>query len=298
MDTLYLPVMQRFGTLMSIFFPAMLLAQDMVLQQGTVTVMPGTNLEIQGAVTWNITSGTQVVNDGTIHLRNGAGMNEVPGAPIVGSGTEHAYVEGAILMTDHAPGGLGLLLTSDAPIGPMEVVRGHLPQTMANGQQSVSRWFELMDPPQTPIQNLAFRYDQTELNGLDESVLDLFDHDPQYNYWLPMSAANTPGQLVSTNVLPRPVITAFHEDAALAIPAEKWIDLNVWPTVTSSTVKIALPDNVTLETLQVFDASGRSILVTSQVLANDVVQIDVSSAAPGMLFLQLNGSYVTKIIKQ
>jgi hypothetical protein len=290
--------MQRSGLLMAVFFPAMIFGQDMILEQGTVSVMPGTVLEVQGTITWNITSGSQVINDGEIHLRNGAELNEVPGAPIIGSGTEHAFVEQAIMMTDHAPGGLGLVLTADQPIGPMEVVRGHLPQTMANGQVSVSRWFQFIDPPTSQLQELIFQYDGLELNGLVQEQLDLFDHDPQYTYWLPMLANNIPGELVVQNTQPRPIITAFHEDAALAIPSPEWVDLKVWPTVTGSKVNIALPHEVTLETLQVIDATGRSIMVTQEVLATDVIQIDVSSAAPGMLLLQLNGTHVSKIIKQ
>ncbi len=291
--------MQRLWLILA-FLPMLAGAQDMVLQQGTVTVSPGTVLQLDGPVTWQIPSGSQVINDGQIHLRNGARMDESPGSPITGIGTEHAFVESSMLMNGHAPGGLGLEITDTEAIGPVELVRGHVPQTMAGGEQGIARWFMLVDPPVFQMDELIFRYDATELNGIQAEDLALHHRAQQQTYWVPMYAWNFPAdlQLIVPDALPLPMITAFHEDAAVVMNEFDRSNVKVWPSITRSDIYIEIPDGLSSVQIEVLDATGRVVSDSEAIAEGGLIRCDVSGAAAGMLFIRLNGYPVAKIIKQ
>ncbi len=270
----------------------------MLLQQGQLLVHEGTHLEVVGDLEWTIAD-AQVINEGTIHLLEGARLNESAGHPITGTGTEHAWLE-TPAQGEFEPGGLGLVFISDETVAPFQVVRGHVPISMAgSGAVSVARWFQLIDPPPGPLQQLRFRADMLELNGHTPEDLDIFDANSVLGPWSPMVAEPGPGpvELAAVGVVPRPLITAFDKDAAVGIPRPNMDDLKVWPTLVQEWIHIRA-DNTRIHDLQLFDGNGRMVPIKFSHRDAHSATIDAGGPAAGPLFLRVNGAQTFKLIKE
>jgi hypothetical protein len=275
------------------------MAQEMTLTQGTLHVIEGTVLEIRGDVQYNLLPSSQVINDGRIELRDGARLAEAPGAPVTGTGTEHAWIAAPEILNAVEPGGLGLQLTTTSQAGPLEVIRGHQPMSTAAGQQSVARWYSIVGEggamPQ--FQPLVMRVDPTELNGLTEVDLDLHDAMEPTGPWVPMLTQEGPDPLVltATSVVPRTFITAFHYAATTSIPELEDHGYEVWPTLTDGMVHVR-SNKEPIRSIELLDTHGR-IIQGSIGTGTDIQVIDISGIANGAYLLRLDHRYVFKIVK-
>src|SRR5262245_37410076 len=108
----------RFIFLAAVGHTAFTCAAQMNTLGGTqLTIDPGTSLRVDLTGTWNIASGATVTNNGTITLGADALLNEAPGSPIDGTGTER------ITRTIDTPpnseniGGLGSRITTASVLG-------------------------------------------------------------------------------------------------------------------------------------------------------------------------------------
>ncbi len=294
--------MRTGGLLLLFLSPLLVCGQDMHLAQGELYVAPGTVIEIMGPVEWTFTADAQIINDGRIEFREGAVLLELTGTPIIGSGTEHAWLEVNAPVADHAPGGLGLALTSAAAIGPLEIIRGHSPIVLENEEESVARWFSILNGEPLQLDQLEFKVDQTELNGINADQLGLFDANDPSGPWVPM-LTYTNGDPLLLGVFqpaPRQYITAFHEDAALDVAQ---YDLSkatfkVWPTLSTDLVNLTALDQERIQLLEIFDLRGRLLPVHIQ-RGNGGAEmvLDISSYERGPLFLRVNGRYTFKLVK-
>ncbi|MEL6659497.1 MAG: HYR domain-containing protein [Bacteroidota bacterium] len=71
-------------------------------------------------------------------------------------------------------GGMGLKITTTSDLGSTQIVRRHTSQ-MVLGNPSIERSFEVIPTNNSSLNaNLVFYYDESELNGVDESTLELF----------------------------------------------------------------------------------------------------------------------------
>ena len=285
--------------IIAIFLPALLHAQQMVLSGGSLSIAEGTTVRIENAVEWQIASDAQVINDGRIELPDGAHLAEAAGSPITGNGTEHAWTEAA-QMLDEIPGGLGLEFTTGAVIGPWEIVRGHVPIVMGNGQQSVARWF-MLNGTLVPIEELVFHFDATEANGATAAELDIHHADQTGGPWVPMLAAanGDPYALEVFSTQPRQYITAFLHDAATGmIEMEAEDAFVVHPTLIIDQATVRSKQNTAIERIELFDQAGRTIVFRALQLNAGRIELDLSDLTSGAYFLRINGRHNFKVVKQ
>ncbi|MEO6695727.1 MAG: dockerin type I domain-containing protein, partial [Ignavibacteria bacterium] len=126
--------------------------------------------------------GVLTVSNGDLNL-NGRIISLLPNATLVETnGNTVTGTSGYITATRNlnAPialnvAGLGASITSSANLGLTQIKRGHTVQTLAPGHQSIKRFFTF-DPQNNSDLNatLVFKYDDSEINGLTESGLQLF----------------------------------------------------------------------------------------------------------------------------
>ena len=136
----------------------------------TLTVQNGGAVEVSNGGTWAL-HGTTVDLGGT---GSTASINETDGG---------RFADGTLTATrtldapsSATPAGLGITITTASNLGTVTITRGHAVQTAPNGNESIRRYYDL-----TPSQNnsgldaeLTLSYADAELNGLNESGLEVF----------------------------------------------------------------------------------------------------------------------------
>lgn len=71
-------------------------------------------------------------------------------------------------------GGLGAILTSSSSLGNVVITRGFTAMS-GNGNTGIKRWYNIAPANNSGLNaTLVFKYDESELNGIDESKLTLF----------------------------------------------------------------------------------------------------------------------------
>jgi hypothetical protein len=274
-------------------------AQDMLLSSGTLTVAEGTTLTIVSPVQWTIASGAQVINNGTIDLGTEASLLEAPGAPITGSGTEHARVQLAQAFAGVEPGGLGLSLSAAAGPGLVEVVRGHEPFVLPSGASSVARWF-LVDAAPQPGLNMEFlfRYDPTELNGLEPDGIALHTSTDVNGPWSPIvSSANAQAYSIwGSQQSPWAFLTAFDPASTTGMAPNTAQGSAAWPTVVDDVVTVIRHDGQAITQLDVFDTAGR--LLRSERPRMNPALLWLGDLSPGTLVLRVDGAFGLKLLKR
>src|SRR5436190_5315919 len=140
---------RTFAPLSILFFASLLSAQAVSFSGGSMSIAAGTNVVLNGPLVWQLSADAVVVNDGLIELGEQAQLEESAGAPITGTGTEHALLPLTGPLVAAEPGGLGLTLSSALSEGTVSVTRGHLPRTATNGAVGIGRWFAVGADPAT-----------------------------------------------------------------------------------------------------------------------------------------------------
>ncbi len=281
--------------------PSLLVAQDMVLVGGTLTVENGTRMAFDGPVQWTIAPSATLVNNGRIELGDLGTVLESPGNPITGLGTEHALYNSTGPAVDIAPGGLGLSLTLNEALGTMELVRGHTVQMEGSGAESVARYFQLLCTPVVGASiDIGFHYDPTELNGSVESDLLLHSGEVLGGPWTAMvGTVDVPAQrITATWSSPWNFVTAFDEDITTGVSAiETTSGFLVWPTISDDVVHIRSDSGVQLSSIALVDATGRTVELFASNAAEGTFSLSVSHLAPGIYVLWLNDKQAFRIVR-
>lgn len=288
------------GALCAAVIPFLLSGQSMELTSGSLTVAGGTQIVVASPLVWHIAEGAIVVNDGLIDLGTTGELDEAEGWPITGAGTEKATrsFPAAFGMTE--PGGLGLELSGASGIGECVITRGHQPFTVS-GTESIARWFLIEAAPQEGAAiDVRFRYDPTELNGLDGTALMLHASAAPWAPWTPLNGTNLPAQYMLTAPYPSPwhLVTAFDQDIPMGMyDADAIPTFVVRPTVTDGPVHIDVNGTEVLRSVRLLDTAGR--LVRSVGPSGDTVGmvVDLSPLPSGMYVLLLNGIHSYRIVK-
>ena len=123
--------------------PVLSVAQTMQLSSGSLQVLNGTTLTIEGPIEWVISPGSTVVNDGVIDLGTQAQLNEPVGGPVVGTGVERATHVGPGPFAGIEPGGLGAMLSTEDALNDLVVERGHAPYAHSGSVEGVARWYRI-----------------------------------------------------------------------------------------------------------------------------------------------------------
>jgi hypothetical protein len=134
------------------------------------------NVNVVGQV--NFTSGlldlnNSVLNLGTTGLVNG----ETETSRIFTLGNGYVQVINSLNMPVSAnPGNLGAILSSTKNLGSVTIRRGHLAQANVSGTTpGIRRYYDILPAIDNGLKaTLRFQYFDAELNGLDESTLELW----------------------------------------------------------------------------------------------------------------------------
>ncbi|MBK7142543.1 MAG: hypothetical protein IPH75_10725 [bacterium] len=172
-------------------------AGSSVLRNLTVTgdkgVTLGSNATVNGAV--NITGSDLNTGSFTLTLAPGATITESNGYSVIGNLVTTRTLSQS---TAETFGGIGLQITANggAPGSTVVTRVTGQPQTV-NGNPSIGRYFDISPTNNTGLgATMVFRYDQSELNALDENTLVLYASSDGGNTWsirggLRDTAANT-----------------------------------------------------------------------------------------------------------
>lgn len=288
-------------TLAAVATSSLLAAQEMVLGSGTLTVAEGTALRMEGPVTFTISTGAVVQNNGTIDLGSEAVLAEPLNWPIVGTGREVADLDAIAPFAGLEPGGLGLTLSTASGIAPLSVERWHSVLTLPGGEASIARWYQFTGNDQGPGSlDLSFRYDPTELNGLSAADLAMFTISTENSpWWNDLASAADAGAFTVTanHSAPWAVVALFDSDAPTTISDRSEVDgFRAWPTEVRSSMIVAHTAGTLIRTLEVFDGAGRRVPFRADV-PNTWVSMAMESLAPGAYFLRINGVSVIKFRK-
>lgn len=136
-------------------------------------VIMNTDFSISGLL--SISNGDLNLNGYDITLLDSARLQESPGNTLMGD-------SGSISTTRfiNSPylsdiGGLGIIITSYANFGMTTISRKHGVQFVDTGKASVSRFFDISPSNNSALNaNLIFRYDNSEIDTLQESSLGLY----------------------------------------------------------------------------------------------------------------------------
>ncbi len=273
--------------------------QSATLNSGALTVLEGTTVRFVGPFSFEILAGASVENNGVIDLGSEATLIEPAGGPIVGSGTERSITSNGGPFTNTSPGGLGLTMTSALAASPVEVVRGHVPFELPEGDLGLARWYELNSISGSDLE-LTMHYDATELNGLQAEELSAFRSDSENGPWSIMITENDPVQysLSTSYAYPWGLLSAFDQDVVTASPTLVVADgFSVWPTMVVDVLHVTSLQGPAINTLEVLDGLGRVLPFQRMDHGVDHGVIDCVGLVAGAYFLRVNGNRVFKFRK-
>lgn len=270
-------------------------AQNMRLIQGTMEVAPGTMMTLNGALTWEISAGAVVVNNGVIDLGTLGTLVEANGSPIAGSGTERAVLLPGTDMNGAFIAGLGIGVEGGTTTDTVIAIRGHEPRIGPEGEVSTARWFQL-DGAGWPVEGaVLFSYDDTELNGLDPALLKLHRALSITGPWT-MPAATA---FVSSNTLRvensaiQGYYTAFDADLSVGTPVlDAGVQLFVQPTLVEDHLWVR-SDDPDVRWIELLDLHGRS-LARQAIAPQGTTRVDVATLAAGVYWVKAVGSAQTR----
>lgn len=273
--------------------------QSMSTSGMSITVQQGTRISVEGAVQWTLAGDATVVNNGLIELGTQATLVESPDAPITGSGTETAWTVTGNAAAGLEPGGLGLRLSATATLPALMVRRGHAPLLNNATDPSIARWYVLDPaPPASTEVDVELRYANSELNGLNASGLSLFRGDSPSGPWTMMPGGTDPAQRTVSATWSGAwnVITAFPAGITTGMAEASAPEVLLWPVPAVDVVHLQSMEPI--ERLELLDAMGRQIPVTSLPGNGHSRSLQVGHLAPGGYLLRINGRSVQRLLKQ
>lgn len=289
----------RNATVLSALVLSSGLAAQAVLVSGTaVSVAPGTTLRVHGTTTWVLETGSSLVNDGSIVFGPQATLDEEPGAPIIGSGTEETHRFYPAPLFNEEPAGLGFSQTTTSAPDSLLIVRGHLPRVNNTGNESIARWFEVRTANgPLPGSTGTLSYDPSELNGIAEAALRMAGNNDGGAWWPELNSTLDQANNNATSSLPDSLgwFTLF-DDAEITevgenLPVQRGFAL--FPTVADEQVTIV--GQVRIDACMVLDATGHAVVtVASNGLS---AELDVRHLAPGSYVVHVNGTATLRFVK-
>ncbi len=174
------------------------------------------NCTVNGTLT--LTNGDLDLNGTVLTLGSSATLSETAGNTVGG------YGELSVTRNLNAPSnlnvaGLGLVITSSADLGSTTISRGHEVQN-GGGNSGIKRYYKIKPTNHTGlIASFLFTYDESELNGISESELELFKSTDQGGNWSNAGGTcNTANnQIELTGIDPTAMWTAAASSAPLPV---------------------------------------------------------------------------------
>ncbi|PEN12333.1 hypothetical protein CRI94_15040 [Longibacter salinarum] len=151
--------------------------QSLTVNQASANaVLLANPLSVTGLLT--VSNGDLNLNGQVIDLGTTGMLDEADGQTV--TGTSGHITATRFLNAPNAVnvGGLGARITSDENMSATTVTRGHAPQTGSSSNEGIARYFDIQPGVNSGLNaTLEFFYDDTELNGLDETTLELWRSD-------------------------------------------------------------------------------------------------------------------------
>lgn len=274
----------------------------MSLANGSMTILPGTTVVIQGPIVYTLAPGASLENNGSMDLGTEARLEEPVGGPITGIGTERCELPLSNGVTDQQPGGLGLTVSIPANSGTLTLTRGHMPRSAGGPVQSIARWYGLTAPTLDDVPfSVSLRLDATELNGLSPDVLSIHISASLAGPWADIPTVNDAVALTLATSLvgTSTYLTAFDPDQTTALagiaPSGPF---RIWPTAAHEVIYVQALAPVDLTRIEVLDASGRTIsVVENGAFAEAPFTVNVSTLPSGCYLLRINAMYVQRFVK-
>jgi len=145
----------------------------------TVSVQNGATVQVQNGASWNLEDGTMDFGPSGATAR----LNEQSGARVTGGQLTATRALSSPSSAD--PAGLGLQITASTDLGDVTVTRGHTVQDAPNNNEGIARYYDV-----SPSQNnsglsaeLTLAYNDAELNGRTESLLEFFKSTDSGSNW-------------------------------------------------------------------------------------------------------------------
>jgi hypothetical protein len=277
------------------------------------------NVNVVGQV--NFTSGLLDLNNSVLNLGTTGTVNgEAETSRIFSFGNGYVQVINLLNMPVSAnPGNLGAIITSTKNLGSVTIRRGHLAQINVSGTTpGILRYYDILPAIDNGLKaTLRFQYFDAELNGLNESTLELWKQDKKGwtnvsftsrsavdNYvektgisalsrWTLSGVINSPLKKAD------PVYTNLIKENSISKN-----QLSVWPNPVLKLVNVGIDViNPSSINLKLYDASGSLILIRQGNLSagKNFMHIDISKLPPGTynLIAEFGGFKMFKqLIKQ
>src|SRR5688572_2916698 len=134
------------------------------------------NANVAGQVSF--TSGLLDLNNSVLNLgTTGTLLGETETSRIFSIGNGYVQVINVLNMPVSAnPGNLGAIISSNKNLGSVTIKRGHLaPANVSGSNPGIRRYYDIVPANDNGLKaTLRFQYFDAELNGLDESTLELW----------------------------------------------------------------------------------------------------------------------------
>jgi hypothetical protein len=263
-------------------------------------VVLNNSITVNGNLT--ITSGNINLNGDTLLLGTSATLVETPGNTVKGT-------SGVIMTTQTLganPGnvaGLGADISGSPALGVTTVVRGHSPDTVGTSR-SICRYYKITPGNNSGLNaTVTFTYDQSELNDLTESTLEVFNSLNNGEEWISVSGSlDTLNNTVRISGIgsftmwsffssSNPPVGVDQKEKTPEIPGMYALSQNYPnPFNPSTSISFDLPKR-SLVRLRIFEVTGREVatLVNADLAAGTYTKTwDASSYPSGVYFYRLD----------
>ena len=230
---------------------------------GDASVVLGADIEVGGVCT---TSGNDLITGPyTVTLGPAASLVEPPGLTVLGT---VAVARTAAQSVNETFGGIGLEILADgAAPGLTDVVRTTGTAQSIDGDDGIERSFEIMPANNTGLDaTVVFHYDESELNGLAEPTLKLYESfDGGANWSDPLGTVDGSGDAVTgTGFSSFSLLTVGEDDDGTAVDdgvlPERTAFVSQYPNPFNPATQIAfdLEETGSVE-VGVFDVRGQHV---------------------------------------
>ncbi len=133
--------------------------------------------------TLSVLSGFLNLNGKIITLSSSGYLKETPGNTVRGSSGSLTTTRTINAPNNLNIGGLGVTFTSASSLGSTIITRSHVAQTV-NGGNSILRYYDISPANNSALNcDLVFKYDNTEVNALNENALNLYKSTNSGTSW-------------------------------------------------------------------------------------------------------------------
>lgn len=234
-----------------------------------------------------VESGAAFQNDGTIQLSPTGSVSEQAGFPIYGLGTESITKNLSAVSVAENPGSLGAELDCSTALGTTTITRGHTSLFTNGGGPAILRWFDIAPANNSLLDaTLKFHYDETELNGNTEALLNLFESQDAGSTWSnQQSSTNATSNIITASSINSLALHSAQE-STVGIP-----EFEISPNPASDWLSIALnsPPAGTV-TIDIIGLNGQQVsaptLVSSAV--DFIKEVDVHDLAIGIYIVRFS----------